>query len=116
MWDLRPHGLTGSKVEKILDIVHITTNKNSVVGDKNALNPGGIRLGTGALTTRGMKEPEMEKIAGYLMKSVEMSLRIQKVSGKKLVDFVEHLHKDEEVQALAAEIKAWARTFSIPGI
>lgn len=34
MWDLRPHGLTGSKVEKILDAVHITANKNSVVGDK----------------------------------------------------------------------------------
>ena len=35
MWDLRPHGLTGSKVEKILDMMHITTNKNSVVGDKS---------------------------------------------------------------------------------
>ena len=35
MWDLRQHGLTGSKVEKALDIMHITTNKNSVVGDKS---------------------------------------------------------------------------------
>ena len=34
MWDLRPHGLTGSKVEKILDVINITVNKNSVVGDK----------------------------------------------------------------------------------
>ena len=34
MWDLRQHGLTGSKVEKILDFMNITTNKNSVVGDK----------------------------------------------------------------------------------
>jgi len=35
MWDLRQHGLTGSKVEKILDALNITTNKNSVVGDKS---------------------------------------------------------------------------------
>lgn len=35
MWDLRQHGITGSKVEKILDAMHITTNKNSVVGDKS---------------------------------------------------------------------------------
>ena len=35
MWDVRPHDLTGSKVEKILDKMHITTNKNALVGDKS---------------------------------------------------------------------------------
>ena len=35
MWDVRPHGLTGSKVDKVLDEIHITANKNSVVGDKS---------------------------------------------------------------------------------
>lgn len=73
MWDLRPQGLTGSKVEKLLDYMHITTNKNSVVGDKSAVTPGGIRLGTPALTTRGMKEAEMEVLAGFLCKAVEIS-------------------------------------------
>jgi glycine hydroxymethyltransferase len=34
MWDIRPHDLTGSKVEKVLDKMHITTNKNALVGDK----------------------------------------------------------------------------------
>jgi len=56
MWDVRPHSLTGSKVEKILEQANITVNKNSVVGDKSALTPGGIRIGTPALTTRGFKE------------------------------------------------------------
>ena len=69
MWDLRPQGLTGSKVEKTLDFIHITTNKNSVVGDKSAVTPGGIRLGTPALTTRGMKEEEMKVIAGFCIKA-----------------------------------------------
>ena len=35
MWDLRSHGLTGSKIEKVLDLIHMTTNKNSIVGDKS---------------------------------------------------------------------------------
>ena len=35
LWDVRPHGLTGSKVDKVLDVMHITCNKNSVVGDKS---------------------------------------------------------------------------------
>lgn len=116
MWDLRQHGLTGSKVEKTLDAIHITVNKNSVVGDKNALNPGGIRLGTGALTTRGMTEADMERVCGYLIKSVEISLRIQEASGKKLVDFVKHLETDDEVKAVGEEVKAWAKSFSLPGV
>ena len=73
MWDLRPHALTGSKVEKVLDMMHITTNKNSVVGDKSAVTPGGIRLGTPALTTRGMKEEDMKVVADFLIKSIKIS-------------------------------------------
>lgn len=76
MWDLRPHGLTGSKVEKILDLMHMTTNKNSVVGDKSALTPGGIRLGTPALTTRGMLEADMEIVAGFLHRGILLALKI----------------------------------------
>ena len=91
MWDCRPHGLTGSKVEKVLDMMHITTNKNSVVGDKSAATPGGIRLGTPALTTRGMNEADMDQVAEFIVKSIAISKRIQEVAGKKLVDFVAHL-------------------------
>jgi len=76
MWDLRPHGLTGSKVEKVLDMMHVTTNKNSVVGDKSAVTPGGIRLGTPALTTRGMLEQDMVTVANFLGRAVAISLRI----------------------------------------
>ena len=76
MWDLRPHGLTGSKVEKVLDLIHITTNKNSIVGDKSAVTPGGIRLGTPALTTRGMMEADMKTVADFLTRAVKLSLRV----------------------------------------
>jgi glycine hydroxymethyltransferase len=76
MWDLRPHDLTGSKFQSLLDEVSITANKNSIVGDKNALNPGGIRLGTPALTTRGFKEEDFEKVGSFLLRALEISVRI----------------------------------------
>jgi glycine hydroxymethyltransferase len=56
-------GITGKVAEKALDEVHITVNKNTIPFDTNKpFVASGIRLGTPALTTRGMKEPEMEKI------------------------------------------------------
>lgn len=116
MWDLRPHGLTGSKVEKVLDMMHITANKNSVVGDKSAVNPGGIRLGTPALTTRGMMESDMEIIASFLVRAVAISLRIQEKAGKKLTDFIDQVSTDEEIKQVGEEIKAFASAFSIPGV
>jgi len=100
MWDVRPHDLTGSKVDKVLDLMHITTNKNSVVGDRSAANPGGIRIGTPAMTTRGMKEPEMALIVAFLLKSIAIAKRIQTSVGKKLVDFSPAVETDEEVAAL----------------
>lgn len=116
MWDLRQHGLTGSKVEKALDIMHITTNKNSVVGDKSAVNPGGIRLGTPALTTRGMVEKDMEIVADFMVRSIKICLEIQEKSGKKLVDFVAGLNESQDLKALGDEVTAFAKQFSIPGV
>ncbi|KAM0905718.1 hypothetical protein ACQ4PT_017200 [Festuca glaucescens] len=45
LWDLRPLGLTGNKVEKLCDLCNITLNKNAVFGDSSALSPGGVRIG-----------------------------------------------------------------------
>ncbi len=116
MWDVRPHDLTGAKVDKVLDKMHITTNKNSLVGDKSALNPGGVRLGTPAMTTRGMKEPEMEVIAQFLLRAISISKRIQGQVGKQLKDFLPALDADEEIKQVGEEVKAFASKYSIPGV
>ena len=61
--DLRNKNLTGKKVEKALDEIGITTNKNTIPFDpKSPFVTSGIRIGTPAVTTRGMKETEMEEI------------------------------------------------------
>lgn len=54
--DLRDKGVNGAKVEKVLERMNIALNKNTVPGDTSALNPGGIRLGSPALTSRGFSE------------------------------------------------------------
>merc|ERR1712217_368779 len=53
LWDLRPHGLTGSKLEKVCELSSISLNRNAVHGDASALSPGGVRIGSPAMTTRG---------------------------------------------------------------
>lgn len=47
-------GVTGSKMESVCDLAHITLNKNAVVGDVSAMTPGGVRIGAPAMTSRGL--------------------------------------------------------------
>lgn len=65
--DLRDIGITGKELEKRLDEVHITANKNSVPNDpQKPTVTSGLRLGTPAVTSRGFKEEEMKKIANFI--------------------------------------------------
>jgi glycine hydroxymethyltransferase len=65
--DVTKAGLTGKVAEKALDAAHITVNKNTIPFDPNPpLVASGIRIGTPALTTRGMKEPEMDLVGGFI--------------------------------------------------
>ena len=69
--DLRNLDLTGKEVEKLLDSVHITANKNTVPNDpKSPFVTSGIRLGTPAITTRGAKEDDMIVIADAIKAAV----------------------------------------------
>lgn len=65
--DVTPKGVTGHEAETALDKAGITVNKNMIPDDpRKPLDPSGIRIGTPALTTRGMKEDDMRKIAAWM--------------------------------------------------
>jgi len=118
LWDLRPLGLTGSKVEKVFEEIHITLNKNAVHGDVSAMAPGGVRIGAPAMTSRGLKEADFKQIGEFLHRGLQIALDTQKASGKKLVDFLKALkEKDasDKLTALRAEVEAWAGKFPMPG-
>ncbi|KAK7439388.1 glycine hydroxymethyltransferase shm1 [Stygiomarasmius scandens] len=124
LWDLRPIGLTGSKVEKLCDLMGITINKNAVSGDASAQVPGGIRLGTSALTSRGMAESDIKVVADFLHRAVQLSLVLQKEAGSKMLkDFVRVATTPEEgkvgykqVKELRDEVRTFATKWPLPGI
>jgi len=116
LWDLRPQGLTGSKVEKACDIASITVNKNAVYGDTSAVTPGGVRLGASALTTRGFLEKDFEKVADILDKVVKICTAVQEKSGKKLVDFLAALESNEELKVVKKEVEEFSNAFAFPGL
>ncbi len=65
--DVTSRGLTGKVAEEALDPAGITVNRNKIPFDtRPPLDPSGIRIGTPALTTRGMREPEMRQIAAWI--------------------------------------------------
>ncbi|MBA0616234.1 hypothetical protein Godav_016299 [Gossypium davidsonii] len=181
LWDLRPLGLTGNKVEKLCDLCSITVNKNAVFGDSSALAPGGVRigetccinqfpnleslwiiefsraftflvkgrkqkdkfevvfyasslecclsvfvlgsegwpnsykLGTPAMTSRGLVEKDFEQIGEFLHRAVTMTLDIQKQYGKLLKDFNKGLENNKEIEKLKADVEKFASSFDMPG-
>ncbi len=60
--DMRTHGLDGARVERICELAGLAVNKNTVPGDKSALIPSGIRMGSPALTSRGFDEADFDKV------------------------------------------------------
>ncbi|ORX89978.1 serine hydroxymethyltransferase [Basidiobolus meristosporus CBS 931.73] len=116
LWDLRPNKLTGSKLEKLCDLCHITLNKNAVHGDVSAVTPGGVRIGASALTSRSFKEDDFVKVAEFLHRAVQIGLAAQEKAGSKLIkDFLIALEGNEELKALQQEVKEFAMGFPMPG-
>jgi glycine hydroxymethyltransferase len=116
LWDLRPHGLTGGKVEKVCDAASISLNRNCVHGDASALSPGGVRIGTPSMTTRGCTHTDFEKIAEFLDRVVKIALKIQEEKGKKLKDFELGVQGNKDIEALRKDVESFATAFGYPGI
>jgi len=94
--DVNSRGLTGSVAQPSLDRAGITVNKNSIPFDPlPPMKAGGIRMGTPAITTRGMREPEMEKIAGWI------------------AEVLQHLGDAATEQRVRGEVAAFAANFPL---
>ncbi|KDD76227.1 serine hydroxymethyltransferase [Helicosporidium sp. ATCC 50920] len=115
LWDVRPLGLTGSKVQTACDACAVTLNKNAVLGDRNALVPGGVRLGSPAMTSRGLGTADFEAVADFLHRVVEECLAVQEQKGKALKDFAAGVEASDKLKQLKHEVEAWAGSFAMPG-
>lgn len=102
--------------------VHITLNKNSVPGDKSAMTPGGVRIGTPALTTRGFDEADFELVADFLHRGVQIAqeLKASTPAPAKMKEFRAHLAEQvaaghEGITALRRDVQELAEAFPMPG-
>lgn len=92
-------GMDGKTTEMLLDKVGITTSKSTIPDDPNPpFKPSGLRLGTPAMTTRGMKETDMDMIAEWIHKAI---------THRTDEDYLEKLHK---------EVQTYCNAFPLPGL
>ena len=97
--DVTAIGLTGKIAETALDQAGITVNMNMIPFDKRKpLDPSGIRIGTAALTTRGMKEAEMHEVGQWILRVLKSA------------------DDEQAINAVRNEVRDFARKFPVPGI
>ncbi|TWT55593.1 Serine hydroxymethyltransferase [Thalassoglobus neptunius] len=97
--DMTAIDLTGKIAEEALDRAGITVNKNMIPFDqRKPLDPSGVRIGTAALTTRGMKEAEMKQVGDWILRVLRST------------------DDESKVQAIRSEIAQFAKNFPVPGI
>jgi glycine hydroxymethyltransferase len=97
--DVTAIGLTGKVAETSLDRAGITVNMNMIPFDqRKPMDPSGIRIGTAALTTRGMKEDEMKQVGAWILEALR------------------NADNDEVLSRIKEEISQFTKPFPVPGI
>jgi len=118
--DLRPIGLSGNIAAEVLEAAGIIVNRNSVPNDSAPpFYPSGIRLGTPGITTRGMTEPEMKIIAGWILKVLdhvkdEKLPEVKEKRGEYIKSFRIKVANDEFLKNIASEVRDLCKKFPMP--
>jgi glycine hydroxymethyltransferase len=120
--DLTPGGPgRGVFLQETLDRVGITVNKNTIPGEpSSAFYPSGVRLGTPAATTRGMREPEMDQIAAWIAAVVDEIREFQLPEGRderaaRLEAFRRAIEKNTRLAAMREDVRRFCLKFPVPG-
>jgi glycine hydroxymethyltransferase len=126
--DLKDKDVDGARVERVLELVGVASNKNTVPGDKSAMKPGGLRMGTPAMTSRGFQPDDFRRVADVVDRAVKITQKIDKAAkeaaeakGRKnptsVAAFKEYLGEGQdhtEIVQLRQEVEDWVGTFSLP--
>jgi len=106
----------------------VAANKNTVPGDVSAMKPGGIRMGTPAMTTRGLTAADFERVADVVHRAVGITKKLDKEAraakekeGRKnpgsvaaFREYVGEGHDFSEVMQLRGEVMDWVGTYALP--
>jgi len=128
--DLKPKQVDGARVERVLELCGVASNKNTVPGDKSALRPGGLRVGTPAMTTRGFTADDFTRVADIVDRGVAITIAVDKQAREEsaakgiknpssIRAFQEYLGNGStvpEITSLRKEVEEWVSGFSEPWI
>ena len=128
--DLKDRGVDGARVERVLELVGVASNKNTVPGDVSAMKPGGLRMGSPAMTTRGLLPEDFVRIADVVDRAVTITLNLNKKAKEEaeaqkrknpgsLKAFLQYLGDGSEIKdilELRREVEEWIGTFSLPWV
>ena len=126
--DLKSKGIDGARVERVLELCGVASNKNTVPGDKSAMKPGGLRMGSPAMTTRGFQPADFTRVAEIVDRAVTITLRVDKAarsdaeskgikapgSVKAFLNFLKEGEDVSEILVLRREVEEWVGTFGEP--
>ena len=127
--DLKDKDIDGARVERVLELVGVAANKNTVPGDKSAMKPGGLRMGTPAMTTRGFQPGDFKRVADVVHRAVNITKKLDgkakeaaEKAGRKnpgsvaaFREFVREGQEVVEIVELRREVEDWVGTFGLPG-
>ncbi len=121
--DLRSYGFgMGYQAQLALERANIATNRNTVRNEPSSpFYPSGLRIGTPALTTRGMKEKDMKKVASWIKRVLDLIRgydlpRDQKTRGAFIKDFRRKIQVNKDLIKIQKEVSSFASKFPVPGI
>eukprot|EP01054_Gregarina_sp_Poly1_P008201 Gregarina_sp_Poly_1__8200@NODE_475_length_8096_cov_496_560966_g384_i0_p2_GENE_NODE_475_length_8096_cov_496_560966_g384_i0NODE_475_length_8096_cov_496_560966_g384_i0_p2_ORF_typecomplete_len480_score53_09SHMT/PF00464_19/7e167Aminotran_5/PF00266_19/5_5e10Aminotran_1_2/PF00155_21/5e09Beta_elim_lyase/PF01212_21/6_8e06OKR_DC_1/PF01276_20/0_00018Cys_Met_Meta_PP/PF01053_20/0_0017LDcluster4/PF18306_1/0_49LDcluster4/PF18306_1/6_4e03_NODE_475_length_8096_cov_496_560966_g384_i035795018 len=110
--DLTNKKLKGKRVEQALELCNIVCNKNAVLSDKSSSNPSGIRLGTPAMTTRGMTEKDFEVVGDTIAEIVNIAQIVQRASCKiSAEEWIRKLQEIDEIKQIKNKMENFATSF-----
>jgi glycine hydroxymethyltransferase len=126
--DLKPKHVDGARVERVLELCGVAANKNTVPGDRSAMKPGGLRMGTPAMTTRGFQPADFTRVADVVDHAVGIAVRLDRsarahaeAQGRKnpgsvraFLDFLGDGTEQRDILLLRREVEDWVGTFAEP--
>ena len=106
-------------MELLTNQINIYINKNTVPGDKSALSPSAIRIGSPAMTTRGLKQKDFDTVYEFINRTTELCKKIKsRCKENKLAEYKAALAeevKGQQLQTLKKDITQFAHQFPTPG-
>ncbi|KAJ3363013.1 Serine hydroxymethyltransferase, cytosolic [Kappamyces sp. JEL0680] len=125
--DLRSKKIDGARVERVLELINIAANKNTIPSDKSALIPHGLRIGSPAMTTRGLDASEFKQIVRFIDEAIQLTVQFNATvkgirpvltPGTKFKDFKAALgdgHQLAPLVDLKARVVAFSKSFPVVG-